>query len=97
MKEVKRIEIVIDAAHTPELIRLIKSVHATGYTLIRDVQGSGDRGERAGDELSNVYRNCYVLVAADSETADRMIQTVRPLLEHYGGMCLISDANWLKH
>ena len=97
MKPIKRIEIVIDAAHTPELVRTIKSVGATGYTLIRDVQGSGDRGDRAGDELSNVYRNCYIIIAADSDTAQSLIDSARPLLERYGGMCLVSEAQWLKH
>ena len=97
MKEIKRIEIVIDAAHTPELVRTIKSAGATGYTLIRDVQGSGDRGDRAGDELSNVYRNCYIIIAADLENTQTLIEAARPLLERYGGMCLVSDAQWLKH
>lgn len=97
MKPIKRIEIVIDAAHTPELVRTIKSAGANGYTLIRDVQGSGDRGDRAGDELSNVYRNCYIIIAAESDFAQTLIKAVRPLLERYGGICLSSDAEWLKH
>ena len=57
MIAVKRIEIVIDAAHTPKVIRAVKAAGAPGYTLLRDVQGSGDRGDRSGDGLSNVYRN----------------------------------------
>ncbi len=97
MEQIKRIEFVIDAAHTPELVRMIKSVGATGYTLIRDVQGSGDRGDRTGDELSNVYRNCYIIVAAGAEIEQKLLDAARPLLERYGGMCLISDAQWLKH
>ena len=97
MKEIKRIEIVIGAAHTPELVRTIKSAGATGYTLIRDVQGSGDRGDRAGDELSNVYRNCYLIVAAESDVAEKLLDASRPMLQRYGGMCLVSDAQWLKH
>ena len=97
MQAVKRIELVIDAAHTPELIRVVKASGATGFTLLRDVQGSGDRGDRMGDELSNVYRNCYLIVAAGEAVAERIVETSRPLLERYGGMCLVSDASWLKH
>lgn len=97
MKNIKRVEIVIDAAHTPELVRSIQTAGATGYTLIRDVQGSGDRGERAGDELSNVYRNCYFIIAADEKVTQHLIEAVRPLMERYGGMCLVSEAQWLKH
>lgn len=97
MKQVKRIELVIDAAHTPELIRAIKASGATGFTLVRDVQGSGDRGDRMGDELGNVYRNCYLIVAAGEAVAQKVVDAARPLIERHGGMCLVSDAAWLKH
>lgn len=97
MEAIKRIEIVIDAAHTPELIKAVKAAGATGYTLFRDVQGSGDRGDRLGDGLGNVYRNCYLLIAADESLVEPIVTAARPLMEKHGGMCLVSDANWLKH
>lgn len=97
MIAVKRLEIVIDAAHTPEVIRVIKAAGAPGYTLLRDVQGSGDRGDRAGDGLSNVYRNCYLVTAVSEDIAATIIDGTRPLLERYGGMCLVTDAQLLKH
>ena len=97
MITIKRLEIVIDAAHTPELIQVIKKAGAPGYTLIRDVQGSGDRGDRSGDGLGNVYRNCYMLVAVSEDLAEVIVDKTRPLLKRYGGMCLISDAQLLKH
>ena len=97
MTPIKRIEIVLDAAHTPQLIRSLKAASVPGYTLVRDVQGSGDRGDRMGDELANVYRNCYVIIAASEDVAQRVIEAVRPLIRDHGGMCLISDAQWIKH
>ncbi|MFN3168075.1 MAG: P-II family nitrogen regulator [Phycisphaeraceae bacterium] len=97
MNQVKRIEIVIDAAHTPQLVRALKKAGATGYTLVRDVHGYGDRGDRTGDELANVYRNCYLIVAADAALEQPIVDAVRPLLERHGGVCLVSDARWVKH
>jgi len=97
MIDIKRIEIVIDAAHTPELVRAIKASGATGYTLVRDVQGSGDRGDRSGDELGNVFRNCYLIVAATASLTPTIVEAARPLLERHGGMCLVSDASWVEH
>lgn len=97
MKAVKRVEIVIDAAHTPDLVKAVKSTGATGYTLLRDVHGSGDRGDRTGDELGNVFRNCYMIVAATETTAAQIANAVGPLIKAHGGMCLVSDAAWLEH
>ena len=97
MIAVKRIEIVIDAAHTPELVRVVKAAGAPGYTLLRDVQGSGDRGDRSGDGLSNVYRNCYLVTAVPEDIAMTLAESVRPVLERYGGICLMTDAMLLKH
>lgn len=97
MIDVKRIEIVIDAAHTPALLTILKVVGMPGYTLVRDVQGTGDRGERGGDGLTDAFRNCYLIIAVPEEAAEVIIESTRPLLERYGGMCLVSDAKWLKH
>lgn len=97
MIAVKRIEIVMDAAHTPELVRVIKAAGATGYTLLPDVQGSGDRGDRMGDELGNVFRNCYLLIASTPQGVDAIVNAAQPLLERHGGICLVSDATSLKH
>ena len=97
MIAVKRIEIVIDAAHTPELIRVVKGAGVPGYTLLRDVQGSGDRGDRSGDGLSNVFRNCYLVTAVPEDIATSLAEAIRPLLERYGGVCLMTDAMLLKH
>ena len=97
MIAVKRIEMIIDASHTPLLIRALKAADAPGYTLVRDVQAAGDRGERGGDVLTNVFRNCYLIVAAPPDKVEAILDAVRPLLEQYGGMCLVSDAQWLSH
>lgn len=97
MNSVKKLEIVIDAAHTPALLRALRNANAPGYTVFRDVQGMGDRGERSGDELTDVFRNCYVLVACSPEESQRITEAIRPLLQKYGGICLVTDAESLQH
>ncbi|MEM7396677.1 MAG: transcriptional regulator [Verrucomicrobiota bacterium] len=97
MKPVKRIEIVIDAAHTPALLDVLKEADAPGHTLVRDVHGSGDRGDRTGDHLTEVFRNCLIIVACPPEQCESLVEAVRPLLRKFGGICLVSDAQWLRH
>ena len=97
MRMMKRIEIVIDAAHMPELLEALRSEGIAGYTVIRDVEGYGDRGERGSDGLTNAYRNSYVVLAVEQGLYKGVVALVRPMLEVHGGMCLVSDCAWVKH
>ena len=96
MEAVKRIEIVTDAFILPSLLHSIDECGATGYTVIHEVTGKGGRGERH-DDMSDVFRNCYILIACDPEVAARIVDVVRPILKRNGGVCLISDAQYIKH
>jgi nitrogen regulatory protein PII len=98
MKTCKRIEIVIEKSMVPRLTTAIKQVGVDGYTLIPDVRGSGDRGMRRADELSGESSNCLVLIACDNPAiVEALLEAVRPLLVRAGGVCLVSDAQWLRH
>jgi nitrogen regulatory protein PII len=98
MKLSRRIEIVIETPLAPKLTEILQRAGAPGYTLIPDVRGSGDRGVRRADELSGDSSNCMVIVACDDDpTIERILEAVRPLLARSGGMCLISEAQWLRH
>jgi len=97
MQDVHRIEIVIDAAHSPRLIRLLAEHGLKGYTLIRGVVGVGERGEQLGDEITGVSNNNYILTTCPPERVDEVVDAVRPLLKRVGGICLVSEARWLQH
>ena len=98
MKPCKRIEIVIESPQAQRLTDALKELGAAGFTLIPDVRGSGDRGERRADELAGDSSNCLILIACDNQAiVDTIIETVRPLLSRSGGVCLVSDALWLRH
>ena len=97
MIPVKRIEIVVEDAHTTEVLDLLRKAGVPGYTVVRDVQGMGDRGNRMGDVLAGVFRNCYILVAWPDGDVEALVETLHPLLTRYGGLCLVSDAALIKH
>jgi hypothetical protein len=98
MKKCKRIEIVIEKSMVPALTAVIRNHGLDGYTLIPEVRGSGDRGVRRADELSGESSNCLVLIACDEELlTDALLESVRSLLVRVGGICLVSDAQWLRH
>jgi len=98
MKPCKRIEIVIETPLAARLTELLRQAGAPGYTLIPDVRGAGDRGERRADELSGESSNCLIVIACDNPAMiDTILDIVRPLLSRSGGICLVSDAQWLRH
>jgi len=98
MKSCKRIEIVIEQSLVSTLTELARRLGLGGYTLVTDVRGSGDRGMRRADELSGESSNCLVIIACDDDALVRdFVESVRPLLSRAGGVCLVSDAQWLRH
>jgi nitrogen regulatory protein PII len=98
MKLCKRIEIVIESAMVPSLLVTLKKLDVPGYTYIPDVRGSGDRGVRRGDELTGDSSNSFFLIACDDEAKVEAIkEAVRILIARSGGICLLSDAQWLRH
>ena len=97
MQVVKRIEIITDALEMRAVIALLEAHGVSGYTVIKDVTGKGERGVQLGDELTDVFKNSYLLTTCPPEQVEEMVEAIRPLLKKRGGVCLISDAQWVMH
>lgn len=98
MQAIKRVEIIIGYTELPQVLGVLKKEGlAVGYTIIKDVLGGGDRGEMAGDGISGEFTNSYLLIACSEDEASRIVEIVEPILKRSGGICLVSDAMWVKH
>ena len=97
MKPVKRIEVIIDTMDLKPCLEELQELGISGYTVIKDAIGSGDRGIKSGDLLNDTMNNSYILIACDESQVTSITDALRPKLKRYGGMCLISDATWLTH
>ena len=97
MEAVKRIEIIIDTREMREVCRTLEALGVSGYSVIRDVTGRGDRGVQSGDELTDVFKNSLLLTACPEESVPEIVAAIRPLLRRHGGICLVSDAQWVIH
>ena len=98
MQAIKKVEIIIEYMELPRLLEVIKKeVVAVGYTVIKEAIGAGGRGEMAGDGFSGEFTNSYILIACSEDEANRIVEIVRPMLKQFGGVCLVSDAMWVKH
>lgn len=97
MQIVKRIEIITDTLEMKEVSTVLESHGIAGYTVIKDVIGKGERGVQSGDDLTDVFKNSYLLTTCTPEQVEEIVEAIRPLLKRRGGVCLISDAHWVMH
>jgi nitrogen regulatory protein PII len=97
MQAVKRIEIITDSLEMREVRRVLDGLALTGYSVIRDVTGRGERGIQSGDDLTDVFKNSMVLLACPTERVSEIVEAIRPILKRRGGICLVSDAMWVMH
>ncbi len=97
MKGMKKIEIVIDSLHIHRVVKILESNGVSGYTIIKDAQGKGERGIMTGDEITDVFKNSYIFTVCDEEKAMKIAEAIKPLLKKTGGICIISDVLWVSH
>jgi hypothetical protein len=92
------LEIVIERSQAKTLEEVLQRAGATGFTTIYNAGGSGDRGFRRADDITDTDENCVFIVALeDGALLARIVEAIRPLLKRYGGVCLSSDAHWVVH
>ena len=97
MIPVKRLEIVVDAPHSGRVLELLARHGLSGWSLVHDVSGAGERGRQHADEVTGVSSNHLILTTCPPERLDGLLAELRVLLASRGGMCLVCDASWLKH
>lgn len=97
MQNIKKVEIITDAREMDEVRTVLEELGVSGYTIVRDVIGQGHRGLQSSDDISGVFQNSYLLTTCEAEQVEVLAQAIRPLLKKRGGVCLVSDAQWLIH
>jgi nitrogen regulatory protein PII len=97
MFHVKRIELVIEAVEKSNVINTLKSINIHHYTIYKHVGGVGERGIRDELAFGEKFENVTFVIACPENRLADVIEALRPLLKSFGGMCLISDAQWVIH
>ena len=97
MIPIKRIEIVIGERHSKQVTETLQAQGLDGWTVVRNVLGAGSRGPQLSDEVTGVSSNHWILVACPADRVEGLLEPLRSLLKRFGGVCLISDAHWLRH
>src|SRR5690348_8067523 len=93
--KMKRIEIVVDEEALGDLLGLCRTAGVRGDTFIKHAGGLGSRGERQPDDYALDEKNAWVVLACEEQQAERVVTALRPRLKEFGGMCLVSDCDWV--
>ncbi len=96
VRPVKRIEMVLQQDVFGQIAEKLDALGISGYTMVEDVRGRGERGLRSGISLG-VFQYHYLLIACEAEQVGLITEMVRPYLKRFGGMCMVSDAEWVIH
>ncbi len=97
MKAIKRVEIIVSHSELEEVISLLEKAGAEGYSVIEKIKGKGHRGMQDGLGLTDAFTNSLVIWYCSGEDFESQQEAIRLLLEEAGGVCAVSDANWVKH
>jgi nitrogen regulatory protein PII len=97
MHPVKRIEIISDSIELNKILAGLKTAGVVNYTVIRNVSGTGGRGNRDSSDLDMMsIENDYVIAFCLPEQVKAVAEVVRPILNKFGGTCYVSDAIEIK-
>lgn len=91
MKNMKKVELIIESVYLNRLLGLFKNHEIGGYTIIKDIEGAGGHGLKTGDDVTGVFSNIYVFTVCEDSVYQSMDKDIRAFLKAYGGKCILSD------
>jgi nitrogen regulatory protein PII len=96
MHAVKRLEIISDSVELEKIVEILKKSGVSSYTVIRNVGGAGVKGTISSDLDMMGMENDYVLAICPPENVEAIAESLKPIFNRFGGVCLISDAIELR-
>lgn len=96
MHVVKKIEIFSDSVELGKIISGLEKSGVSSYTVIRNVAGKGVRGGVFDDSAVTMLDNAYVMAFCSPDIVKAVVETVRPILNKFGGSCFVSDVTEIR-
>jgi|GEM_PF-1101859 nitrogen regulatory protein PII len=92
----KKLEIVTNKSSIERIIEILNKTQISGYSLFEHVKGMGERGLMMDDELTGAFENVYLFTLCDEQKAMEIAEKIMPVIEKYGGLCILSDVSVIK-
>ncbi|MHA6300211.1 DUF190 domain-containing protein [Devosia sp. CAU 1758] len=91
-----RIEVLVDAPLVQELVGLLEKHGITGHTVMPTLYGQGASGSWSDDLITSAQHKVTLLTVAEPARAEGFVNDLRPLLDSYGMLVMISTVNVLR-
>lgn len=75
------VTIICEAVLQDRLVRLLKTLNASGYTIVQ-AQGAGSHGRRMGD-IAGYNTNIEVKTVVTLETSDKLLEEIKQFQANY--------------
>ncbi len=86
-----KVEIITDSLEVENIAKLLDEIGVSGYSIINNVVGKGNRGIRSGYELTELFKNSYIMVVCEEIEMHKIVEAIRPIIKKFGGVCIVSD------
>lgn len=90
MHLVKKIEIIANSFELGKLLDALELSGITGHAVIRNVAGKGLSGGSEDLDMT-MLDNVYIIAFCAPENIESVVESIRPLLNKFGGNCYVSD------
>lgn len=91
MKNMKKVELIIESVYINKLLELFKKHDISGYTIIKDIEGAGGHGLKTADDVTDIFSNVYIFTVCEDDKYKNMDKDIRAFLKKYGGKCILTD------
>ena len=92
----KRLDVIVSERELDAVLKAIDAAGSPGYTVMKHVTGKGPHGSVSeAMDFSGLGANAHVLVFCEPNIVEGLRATLKPLLEYYGGVAYLSDAESL--
>jgi hypothetical protein len=88
-------EIIIPSLFKEPLLDVLDTAKITGYSVLNNVEGSGEQGDRFSDGVSSVMDSSLFIVVCEMAEFSTIRQPLLDLLTECRGMCLVTEVELL--
>jgi len=92
----KRLDLIFSERELDAVLQALEDAGVPGYTVMKHVTGRGPERVVSEDmEFTGLGANAHVIVFCPEELLESIKNNINPILNYYGGVAYISDANKL--